>query len=92
LISLKLFSKKENPISKKLEGEISLCSSNSIDNFRLAHELNLTAQYQAQKIQEASEDIVVIHDQAYETEKNTENANKELEKALQNRKKSSVKR
>jgi len=58
----------------------------------LAHELNLTAQYQAQKIQEASEDIVVINDQAYETEKNTENANKELEKALQNRKKSSIKR
>lgn len=58
----------------------------------MAHELNLTAQYQAQKIQEASEDIVVINDQAYETEKNTENANKELEKALQNRKKSSIKR
>jgi len=57
---------------------------------RLAHELNLTAQYQAQKIQEASEDIVVIQDQAYETEKNAEMANKELEKALQSRKKSSI--
>ena len=58
----------------------------------MAHELNLTAQYQAQKIQEASEDIVVVQDQIYDTEKNAEMANKELEKALQSRKKSSFRK
>lgn len=51
---------------------------------RFAHEINLTAQYQARKIQENAEDIVVIHDNFQTTENFTVAGNKELEDALKN--------
>jgi len=53
---------------------------------RLAHELNLKAQVQAQKLQENSQDIVIIQESINETEANTDKANKELTKVAKSQK------
>jgi len=53
---------------------------------RLAHELNLTAQVQAQKINESSENMIYVQENVEDTEKNTESANKHLDEALKNSK------
>jgi len=54
---------------------------------RLAHEINLTAQFQARKIQEASEDIVIIADSTEKTEALTEAGKRNIDEALKNQKK-----
>jgi len=58
---------------------------------RLAHELNLTAQVQAQKINEASENMIYVQENVDDTEKNTESANKHLDEVLKNSKRNTWK-
>jgi len=53
---------------------------------RLAHELNLTAQLQSIKIQESSENMIVVHENVQDVEKDVEIANKELDGAIKNQK------
>jgi len=49
---------------------------------KLAHELNLTSQYQAQKLHEASLDIELIEENTRGTESEVQSANKHLDEAL----------
>jgi len=58
---------------------------------RLAHELNLKAQFQANKIAEESNDLEVIENDVGFTEKKTEEATTNLDKALQNTSRTSKK-
>jgi len=58
---------------------------------RLAHELNLTAQFQAQKIAEGSNDLEIVENEVGFTENKTGEANTHLEKALANTKRASKK-
>jgi len=57
---------------------------------KLAHELNITAQMQAQKIQEGSDDILIIQENVEDSEKNAEKGNKHLDEVLKNQKKMST--
>jgi len=58
---------------------------------KLAHEINLTAQFQAQKLAEASSDLEIIENDTGFTEKKTEEANRHLDQTLKNQNKASKK-
>jgi len=58
---------------------------------KLAHEINLTAQFQAQKLAEASSDLEIIDNDTGFTEKKTEEANRHLDQTLKNQNKTSKK-
>jgi len=58
---------------------------------RYAHEINLTAQFQAHKIHEASNDIEVIENDTAFAEKKVEEADGHLSKALEHQNKTSKK-
>jgi len=49
---------------------------------KLAHELNLTSQYQAKKLQEASLDIEMVEENTRATESEVQSANKHLDEVL----------
>jgi len=58
---------------------------------KLAHEVNLTAQFQAQKLAEASSDLEIIENDTGFTEKKTEEANRHLDQTLKNQNRTSKK-
>ncbi len=68
-------------MSQKLESNVkSICLELRFD--RLAHELNLTSQYQAKKLHEASLDIEMVEENTKATESEVHSANKHLDEVL----------